>query len=93
MVDTSTQKVKEAVPEDSKLTFLRLASNPCDDTADPDRSFKETYLGQELEKAQDDNTTVITIFTDFIDMDGTDHSTREGTASILQTLEEYPQGI
>ena len=93
VVDTSIQKVKEAVPEDSKLTFLRLASNPNDDTTDPDRRFKETYLGQVLEKAQDDNTTVITIFTDFIDMDGTDHPTREGTASILQTLEEYHPGL
>ena len=93
MVDKSIQKVKEAVPEDSKLTILRLASNPNDDTADPDRRFKETYLEQELEKAQDDNTTVITIFTDFIDMDGTNHPTREGTASILQTLEEYHPGL
>ena len=85
VVDTSIQKVKEAVPEDSMLTFVRIASTPSDDTADPDRRFKETYLGQELEKAQDDNITVITIFKDFIDMDGTDHPTREGTTSILHT--------
>ena len=35
----------------------------------------------------------LTIFTDFIDMDGTDHPTREGTSSILQTLEEYHPGL
>ena len=93
VVDTSIQKVKEAVPEDSKLTFLHLASNPNDDAVDPDRRFKETYLGQELDKAQDENTTVITIFKHLIDMDGTDHPTREGTASILQTLEEYHPGL
>ena len=85
--------MKGAVPEDSRLTFIRIASNPSDDTVDPDRRFKETYLGQELDNAQDDNTTVITIFKDFIDRDGTDHPTREGTASILQTLEEYHPGL
>ena len=93
VVDTSIQKVKKAVPEDSSLTFLCIASNPSDDTVDPDRRFKETYLGQELENAQDGNTTVITIFTNFIDMDGTDHPTREGTASILETLEEFHPGL
>ena len=45
VVDTTIQKVKEAVPENSKLTFLRLPSNPNDDAVDPDRRFKKTYLG------------------------------------------------
>ena len=55
--------------------------------------FKETYLSQELNRVQDERTQVITIHKALIDLDSTGHSTREGTASILQGLAEFYPGL
>ena len=75
------------------MAFVHLASDLEDDTLNPDMRFKETYLSQELDRAQDERTQVITIHKGLIDLDSTGHPTREGTASILQGLAEFYLGL
>ena len=89
LLTTALKKVKEAIPPESTLAFVHLASDLEDDTLNPDMRFKETYLSQELDRAQDERTQVITIHKGLIYLDSTGHPTREGTASILQGLAEF----
>ena len=93
IIDNSIKKVKEAIPPESTLAFVHLASDLEDDTLNPDMKFKETYLSQELDRAQDERTQVITIHKGLIELDSTGHPTREGTASILQELAEFYPGL
>ena len=88
MVDTCVQKVKAAIPASSNLAFDHLTSDLGDDKLDPDLRFREA---QELERAQDDKTRVITIPRPFIDLDSSGNPTREGTAGVLRELGKiYP---